>query len=99
MSSKEVGYSNAKVPDVEEGSIAPTAPQDVDVDSSLMMVATLATTLGRLREMEAWMDRKMGAEQSAIARVPESQRHPPSIWNVSGTCFLRRVVPMIAFSG
>jgi len=36
-----------------------------------------------MRKGEEWLDRKMGVETQGIDRIPEQQKRPPSIWNVS----------------
>jgi NCS1 nucleoside transporter family len=34
-----------------------------------------------LNQTELWLDRKLGIETQGIDRIPEDQKHPPSIWN------------------
>ena len=40
------------------------------------------TFLSSLRKGEEWLDAKMGIELQGIDRVPEDERHPPSMWNI-----------------
>lgn len=39
--------------------------------------------LRKLRAAEAWLDKKLGIETTGADRVPEGERRPPSIFNVS----------------
>lgn len=38
--------------------------------------------LRTLRRGEEWLDAKLGVETQGIDRIPEEERHPPSIWNI-----------------
>lgn len=38
--------------------------------------------LRKLKAAEEWMDKKFGVETTGADRIPENQRHPPSILNV-----------------
>jgi hypothetical protein len=37
----------------------------------------------KLRAGEEWLDAKMGIELQGVDRIPDEQKQPPSIWNVS----------------
>jgi hypothetical protein len=42
-----------------------------------------SAVLRKLRAGEEWLDAKMGIELQGVDRIPEDQKQPPSIWNVS----------------
>lgn len=44
----------------------------------------------RMRSGEEWLDAKMGIESTGVDRIPEEDKEPPSIWNVSYTTRDRR---------
>ena len=40
------------------------------------------SVLRKLKGIEDWLDKKFGVETTGADRIPEDQRHPPSIFNV-----------------
>ncbi len=79
--------------DEERGSIEQDqfyATQRGKGELDVVRIRERTSVLRKLRAAEAWLDAKLGVEKVGAERIPEDQRRPPSIVNVSdesGTVF------------
>lgn len=89
MSEKEIsstGERPLRPQDEEQGSLedndfyaVPRGKGELEV----VHIRESTTLLRKLRAAEAWLDKKLGVEKIGAERIPEDQRHPPKVINVS----------------
>lgn len=77
--------------DLEEGdrhgSSAVTSPACAAGEEDVVVVRLRESNsiLAKMRAAELWMNKKLNIEPMGIERLPEEQRRPPSVLNVSPT--------------
>ena len=81
----DVGVKPEHQPDEESGS-TPAADYSRG-ELQVIEIRESNSILRKLKAAEEWMDKKFGVETTGADRIPESQRHPPSILNVCSMQF------------